>query len=256
MLRNEKKDAALQGKTGKGVLYIIATPIGNLKDITLRALEVLKGVDIIACEDTRHTLKLIAHYGIENKLISYFEHNKVKRSNQLVDLLKSGSSVALVTDSGTPGISDPGFVLTRLARQNEIEIVPVPGACALIAALSASAVSADSFIFEGFLPPKQVARRKKLFLLKEEKRTVVFYESTHRLIKTFCDIKDIWGDIAICVCKELTKLYEEIKSAKISELMNYFSGVRQKGEFVIIIPKQKPERGLADYKIEEENPEL
>ncbi|MFH1856928.1 MAG: 16S rRNA (cytidine(1402)-2'-O)-methyltransferase [Candidatus Omnitrophota bacterium] len=223
----------------EGTLYVTATPIGNLKDITLRALEILKEVDLIACEDTRKTAGLLSHYGIQNKLISYFEYNKVGRSRQLIDFLKQGQNIALVTDAGTPGISDPGFLITRLANEENIKIVSVPGPCAFIAALSISGVATDRFIFEGFLPPKQVARRKKLAVLKEEKCTLIFYESTHRLLKALTDIKEVFGDIVICVAKELTKLYEDIKKDKVSELLNYFIGDKVKGEFVIIIPKQK-----------------
>lgn len=226
-------------KPSGAALYIVATPIGNLNDITLRALEILKSVDLIACEDTRQTLKLLNHYGIKKKLLSYFEHNKIRRSSQLIDILKRGSSVALVTDGGTPAISDPGFLITKLAKEEGIKVIPVPGPCAFVAALSASGVPTDRFVFEGFLPPKQVSRCKKLTLLKEENRTIIFYESTHRLIKTLCDIKDVFGDITICVAKELTKIYEEIKSGVVSELLTYFSGEKQKGEFIIIIPKRK-----------------
>lgn len=223
----------------QAALYIVATPIGNLNDITLRALEILKSVDLIACEDTRQTLKLLNHYGIKKKLLSYFEHNKIRRSSQLIDILKRGSSVALVTDGGTPAISDPGFLVTKVAKEEGIKVIPVPGPCAFVAALSASGVPTDRFVFEGFLPSKQVGRCKKLTLLKEENRTIIFYESTHRLIKTLSDIKDVFGDITICVAKELTKIYEEIKSGVVSELLTYFSGEKQKGEFIIIIPKRK-----------------
>lgn len=234
--QNRPRTTKMPGE--EGILYMVATPIGNLKDITLRALEILKSVSIIACEDTRLTSKLLAHYGIKKRLISYFEYNKLKRSRQLIELLKDGQSIALVTDSGTPAISDPGFYITREASREGIRISPVPGPSALIAALSVSGMPTDRFIFEGFLPPKQIARRKKLFLLKEEKRTIIFYESTYRLSKTLSDIKDIFGDIIICICKELTKVYEEAKRDKVSELLDYFSGVKQRGEFVIIIPKR------------------
>jgi 16S rRNA (cytidine1402-2'-O)-methyltransferase len=222
-----------------GTLYVVATPIGNLKDITLRAVEVLRKVDIIACEDTRFTSKLLTHYGIRKKLFSYFEHNKIRRSRQLIDLLRQGKQIALVTDAGTPAISDPGFYITRLASSEGIKISPVPGPSALICALSASGMPSDKFVFEGFLPTKQIARRRRLSLLKEEKRNIIFYESTHRLSKTLLDIKGIFGDIIIAVCKELTKIYEEIKRDKVSELLNYFRGTKQKGEFVVIIPRQK-----------------
>jgi len=229
----------MENKRKLGILYVVATPIGNLKDITLRALDILKSVDLIACEDTRQTAKLLFRYGIKKKLISYFEHNKVKRSQELICYLKEGKKIALVTDSGTPGISDPGFFITRLAQEEDIKISPLPGPCALIAALSGSGLPTDKFVFEGFLPPKEIARRKRLSLLKEEERTIIFYESTHRLQKTLSDIKDIFGDIDICVAKELTKVYEEIKIDKASEIIEFFSGQRQKGEFVIIIPKKK-----------------
>lgn len=228
----------IEKNLSEAALYIVATPIGNLGDITLRALEVLKNVELIACEDTRQTAKLLNHYGIHKKLLSYYEHNKIGRSAQLIDFLKRGSSVALVTDAGTPGISDPGFLIIKLAKEEGIKVIPVPGPCAFIAALSASGAPTDRFAFEGFLPPKQVGRRKKLTLLKEEERTIIFYESTHRLIKTLSDIKDVFGDINICVAKELTKIYEEIKNSRVSELMVYFTGEKQRGEFVIIIPRR------------------
>jgi 16S rRNA (cytidine1402-2'-O)-methyltransferase len=223
----------------RGTLYIVATPIGNLKDITLRALDILRSVEAIACEDTRQTGKLLAHYGIKKNLISYFEYNKIRRSQQLIGLLKNGHSIALVTDSGTPAISDPGFYIARLASAEGIRISPVPGPSALTAALSASGVPTDRFVFEGFLPPKKTARRNKLASLKKEKRTIIFYESPHRLKKTLFDVKDIFGDITICICRELTKIYEEVKKNKVSELLDYFSGEKQRGEFVVIIPKDK-----------------
>src|SRR3989344_8766265 len=163
------------------MLYIVSTPIGNLKDITFRAVETLKNVDLIAAEDTRHTQILTRHYQIDTPLTSYFEHNQFKKGGYLLELLKGGKDIALVTDAGTPGISDPGYHLIRLAKENDIPIVVVPGATALIAALSLSGLSAHNFIFEGFLPVKSGARRKKLEELKDESRTVIFYESPHRL---------------------------------------------------------------------------
>lgn len=225
---------------------MVATPIGNLEDITLRALEVLKNVEVIACEDTRQTAKLLSHYGIKKKLLSYFEHNKIKRSLQLIELLKDNKSVALVSDAGTPAISDPGFFITRAAVEEGLKVSPLPGASALTAALSVSGITADKFFFEGFLPPKQTARKNRLRLLKNEKHTLVFYESKYRLVKTLLDIKDVFGDINICVCRELTKIYEEIKKGAVSELLGYFNDEKLRGEFVVIIPNFQREKRSSD----------
>ena len=217
------------------MLYIISTPIGNLKDITLRAIEVLKEVDLIAAEDTRHTRILTNHYGIDTPLTSYFEHNKFKKSEYLLKILKEGQDVALVTDAGTPGISDPGYRLIKLVQENEIPMTVVPGACALIAGLCLSGLPTDSFIFEGFLPNKSAARRRKLECLKEEKRTIIFYESPYRVVKTLKDIKDVLGDPVVACTREITKKFEEVKRCRAGELEEHFTETKPKGEFVLLV---------------------
>lgn len=187
------------------MLYIVSTPIGNLQDITLRALEVLKSVDIIAAEDTRHTKMLLTHFQINTPLTSYFEHNEIKKSEYLLGLLKEGKNIALVTDAGTPGISDPGYRLICLAKENQVSLTVVPGVCALIAALSLSALPTDSFVFSGFLPVKSVGRRKKLAEYKDDTRTLIFYESPHRILKTLQDIEAVLPDWQVVAAREMTK---------------------------------------------------
>jgi len=216
------------------MLHIVSTPIGNLKDITLRALETLKAVDLIAAEDTRHTRRLLQHYGIEIPLTSYFEHNKLKKADTLIGMLKQGKNIALVTDAGTPGISDPGYHLIRLAKQNGIAMTVVPGACALIAALTASGLPPDRFTFLGFLPVKQKARQDKLREACAGQGTVIFYESPHRLVKTLKDIRDVTQVREVVCARELTKKFEEIKSGTPGELAEYFLKHKPRGEFVLL----------------------
>ena len=216
------------------MLYIVSTPIGNLKDITLRALDTLKSVDLIAAEDTRHTKILLDAYAIDKPLTSFFEHNQAKKAEQLLGFLKSGKSVALVSDAGTPGISDPGFVMVRLAKENNIPITVIPGACACIAALTASGLPAHRFLFEGFLPPKGGARRNRLAALKESEATLIFYESPHRVLKTLKDIQEVWDDPVVVVARELTKKFEEIRREKASELIAHFIQHEPRGEFVLL----------------------
>ena len=215
-------------------LYIVATPIGNLSDITIRAIETLKKVDFIACEDTRHTKILLSHYNIKKTLISYFEHNKVKRSEQIVKLLKEGKDVALVSDAGTPGISDPGYRVIRDAIDSDIKVIAIPGANAAITALSASGAPTDRFAFEGFLPNKTTARKKKLLSLRGESRTIILYESPHRLLKSLSDIKETLGDIELVIAREITKKFEEIKRGKTDFLIEYFTMNKPRGEFVLV----------------------
>lgn len=217
------------------MLYIVSTPIGNLKDITFRAIETLKAVDLIAAEDTRHTKILTDHYGITTHQTSYFEHNQIKKADYLLGLLREGKNIALVTDAGTPGISDPGYYLIRLARENDIPIAVIPGPTALIAALSLSGLPAHNFVFEGFLPVKSGGRRKKLEELRDEKRTVIFYESPHRLVKTLRDIAEILGDREVVIARELTKKFEEIKKAPASDLIKHFTQHKPRGEFVLLL---------------------
>lgn len=216
------------------MLYIVSTPIGNLKDISLRALEVLKEADLIAAEDTRQTRKLTQHYGINTPLTSYFEHNKLKKGDFLLGLLKQGQKIALVSDAGTPGISDPGYHLINLAIKNNIPLTAIPGSTALIVALSLSGMPTHKFVFEGFLPPKEVGRRKRLGELSQETRTIVMYESPHRLLKCLKDISEVLNDPIVACCRELTKKFEEIKRAKASVLLEYFNKNKPRGEFVLI----------------------
>lgn len=217
------------------MLYIVATPIGNLKDITLRALETLKSVDLIAAEDTRHTRKLLAHYDIHIPLTSYFEHNKIAKAAYLIKVLKDGKEIALVSDSGTPGISDPGFAIIRLALKNNIPVISIPGPCALIAALVVSGKPTHKFVFEGFLPSKQSARKKRLKALLPEERTVIIYESPHRILKTLEDMREVFGEKEIVIAREMTKKFEELKRGKVSECARYFAENSPRGEFIIIL---------------------
>lgn len=217
------------------MLYIVSTPIGNLKDITLRALEILKEVDLIACEDTRHTRKLTSHYGIKTPLTSYFEYNKLTKGEYLIKLLKEGKDVALVSDSGTPGISDPGFSLIKLAIDNLIPISVVPGPVGLIAALVLSGKPTHKFIFEGFLSNKRAARIKRLKELSTQDRTIVLYESPHRLVKLFEDILEALGDREVVCARELTKKFEEVKRDRTSRLLEHFRNIKPKGEFIVIL---------------------
>ncbi|MBU4589503.1 MAG: 16S rRNA (cytidine(1402)-2'-O)-methyltransferase [Candidatus Omnitrophica bacterium] len=218
-----------------GKLFIVATPIGNLKDITFRAVETLKEVDLIACEDTRHTKKLLSHYGITTPTTSYFEHNKVRKGEYLTRLLSEGRTIALVSDSGTPGISDPGFKIINLAIQSEIPVTVIPGPSAIIAALVESGMPTDSFIFQGFLSNKGAKRRKQILALKKEKRTIILYESPHRVLKTLADILDILGDREIAIARELTKIFEETLRLKASMAIQHLTKHSPRGEFTLII---------------------
>lgn len=218
-----------------GTLYIVATPIGNLEDITLRALRILKEVDIIAAEDTRHTQKLLSKYNIRTPLTSYHDHNKEEKGPVIVAKLLEGENVALVSDAGTPGISDPGYFLINLAADRKIKIVPIPGATAAVAALSISGLPTDRFVFEGFLPSKQTGRRKRLMELKNEQRTLVFYEAPHRIINAIEDMLSILGDRKAVVTRELTKIHEEAMRGSLSEILDRLNKGIFKGEFTIII---------------------
>ena len=215
-----------------GNLYTIATPIGNLEDITFRAINTLKEVDIIACEDTRHTLKLLNHYEISKPLISYHQHSKVSKIDRLIKELETGKNIAIVTDAGTPGISDPGQVLINKAVEMGIRVIPIPGPSAVITALSAAGVPTDSFVFLGFLPHKK-GRKTIIESFKDEKRTIVFYESPHRIEKLLGELKDVLEDRKIVVARELTKMFEEILKGTVSEVQEKLKII--KGEFVVII---------------------
>jgi len=217
------------------MLYIVSTPIGNLKDITFRAVETLKSVDLIAAEDTRHTKILTSCYGIQTPLTSYFQHNRIAKGEYLIKLLKEGKDIALVSDAGTPGISDPGAHIIKLALQNKIPITAVPGPSAFLTALVVSGKPADKFLYEGFLPSKPGARKNRLKKLSGGDRTIIFYESPHRILKTLADISEVFGDVQIACCRELTKKFEEIKRKKVSEVIKDLESKSPRGEFVIII---------------------
>jgi|TARA_B110000467_G_scaffold83120_1_gene75000 16S rRNA (cytidine1402-2'-O)-methyltransferase len=220
-----------------GVLYVVATPIGNLGDMTRRAVEVLGLVDVIASEDTRVTRRLLTHFDIENRCVSYHDKNEQYRSEELVNSLIDGNSVALVSDAGTPCISDPGYRIVNLAKQSGIEVVSVPGPSAVTAALSISGLPTDHFFFEGFLPKKK-GRQTRFKFLKSLEASVVVYESPMRIIKTLNDISTFMGDIRIVsVCREITKKFEETFMGTIGDAITYFSQKNPKGEFVIVIAK-------------------
>ncbi len=218
----------------KETLYIVSTPIGNMEDITLRALRILKEVDIIAAEDTRHTGLLLKHFGIKNRLESYHDYNKTKKLPFLLNQLVKGNSIAVVSDAGTPGISDPAYNLVKGALEASVPVVSVPGATAVIAGLSVSGLPTDRFVFEGFLPAKK-GRKKRLTSLSTEPRTIILYEAPHRLLRTLSDILEMLGDRSIVICRELTKKFEEILRGSVSEILEIFSSGKIKGEFVLII---------------------
>ena len=219
----------------KGTLYIVSTPIGNLEDITLRALKVLKDVDVIAAEDTRRSSKLLTHYGISKPLISYWGEKEKVRSTEILERLHAGQSVALISDAGTPGISDPGAVLIRKALEEAIDVVSVPGVTALIAALSVSGISTDEFTFMGFLPARKSQRQKVLKDLSYEQRTLVFYEAPHRILETLSDMEEIFGERKTVVIKEISKIYEEVIRGNISEVFRALEKTTIAGEYVIVM---------------------
>jgi len=222
-----------------GKLYIVPTPIGNLDDITLRAINVLKEVDLILAEDTRTSGKLLKHFEIGTQMQSHHMHNEHKMVDRIVERLKSGETIALISDAGTPAISDPGFLLTRACIQNNIEVDCLPGATAFVPALVNSGLPNDKFIFEGFLPIKK-GRQTRLELLSAESRTMIFYESPHKLIKTLTQFAEYFGkDRQISVSRELTKMYEETVRGTITELIEYFTTKPPKGEFVIVVGGKK-----------------
>ena len=218
-----------------GILYIVSTPIGNLEDITLRALRVLKEVDLIAAEDTRRTRQLLSHYGIHKPLLSYHEHNRRMREESLLEELRRGRNIALVTDAGTPEISDPGENLVRRAVQESIPLIPVPGPSALVAALSVSGLPTESFLFYGFLPPKPPARQKFLLSLKDRPETLIFYESPRRLRSFLEDTFRFLGDRQVMVGREITKLYEEVYRGTVSEVLKELGEEEVKGEVTIVL---------------------
>ncbi len=216
-------------------LYLVSTPIGNLEDITLRALRVLKEVDLIACEDTRHTRRLLDHFGISKPTISYHEHNELKRAEELAERLARGESIAVVTDAGTPGISDPAYRIVTAAIERGIEVTPVPGATAMIAGLVTSGLPTDSFLFAGFLPSKKQARRARLGELKSERATLVFYETPHRIREALVDVREILGDRQAAVARELTKLHEQFIRGAVSDIIAHFDANEPRGEMTLVI---------------------
>lgn len=234
-----------------GNLYIISTPIGNLEDITLRALRILKEVDFIAAEDTRHSAKLLNHYGISKPLISYWSEKEKVRSDEIIEKLKSGMSVALISDSGTPGISDPGAVLIKKAIEEDLNIIPVPGPSAVIAALSASGISAEEFTFIGFLPPKESHRQKRLKELSLEMRTLIFYEAPHRIFETLADMEEILGPRNAALVKEISKIHEEIIRGSFTDIVDALENRTIAGEYVIIVEGKTKESLTADEALDE-----
>jgi 16S rRNA (cytidine1402-2'-O)-methyltransferase len=232
-----------------GTLYLVATPIGNLADITHRALHVLRDVAVIACEDTRHTRKLLQHYALDTKTISYHEHNEQQRAAELIELLQQGSDVAVVSDAGTPAISDPGFRLVRAAIETGITVVPVPGPSALISALIAAGLPTDEFFFGGFLPARSNARRARLDELRSVPGTLIFYEAPHRLAASLKDAYEVLGERAAVVARELTKLHEEIRRGRLSELAEHYNSVEQpRGEIVLLIDRTNLAQATAEAK--------
>ena len=231
-----------------GRLFLVATPIGNLEDVTLRALRVLKEVDLIACEDTRHTARLLAHYGITTPRQSYHEHNEAARTAQLVELLRQGKNVALVADAGTPLVSDPGRTLVSACRREGIEIVPIPGASAAITALAASGLSTETFFFAGFLPPRSSARKQALEKLSGIPASLVFYEAPHRLLSALADMSAILGPRQACLARELTKVHEEWLSGTLPEILQQLDGrPRILGEITLVIEGNKQAPAVANH---------
>jgi 16S rRNA (cytidine1402-2'-O)-methyltransferase len=239
-----------------GILYIVATPIGNLEDITLRALRVLKEVDVVAAEDTRHTQILLSHYDIHTPLTSYHEHNEKTKSQQLVTRLARGQNVALVSDAGTPAISDPGFRLIAQAIRAGVRIIPVPGASALTAVLSASGLPTDRFVFEGFLPARKTQRRERLQTLRDETRTLIFYEAPHRLKDTLGDIRELLGNREAVLAREVSKIHEEFLRGPVSELVRALGSGDIRGEVTLIISGSSGLPGVSEDRLKAEILEL
>lgn len=225
----------------KGTLYLVATPIGNLQDITLRAINTLKEVELIAAEDTRQTIKLLNHFEIKKPLVSYYEHNKIVKGNHLIEQLQQGKDIALVSDAGTPGISDPGEDLVRLCIENEIKVTMIPGPVAAVTGMVISGLPTGRFVFEGFLPMNKRTRQERLKQLRDETRTIIFYEAPHKLPYTLKDMYNAWGERKIALARELTKRYEEVIRCNLSEAMERYQVEAPKGEFVVIIEGQDEE---------------
>ena len=238
------------------MLYVVATPIGNLEDITLRALRVLREVDVIAAEDTRHTRKLLDRHDIHTPLTSYHEHNERTKAATLVRRLEAGESVALVSDAGTPAISDPGYRLVRAATENGVPVTPVPGVSAATAALSVCGLATDRFVFEGFLPAKRHRRKETLRELQDDDRTLVFYEAPHRIRESLADMHEILGDRAVAVGRELTKVHEELLRGTLSQVVAELGGPARRGEFVVVVAGQDEALPVSEEMLRSEIAEL
>jgi 16S rRNA (cytidine1402-2'-O)-methyltransferase len=227
-------DADQKNHVSPGTLYVVSTPIGNLEDMTYRAVKVLSQVDLIAAEDTRTSGVLLKRYEIHKPMVSYYNYNEARRTPELIERLKAGASIALIADAGTPGISDPAYRIVHVALAENIPVVPIPGASAVLAALVVAGLPMERFVFEGFLPVKK-GRSTRLRELKSEQRTMVFYESPHRLLRTLRDLQETFGNRPAAVARELTKKFEETRRGKLSELLDHFSRASIKGEFVIVL---------------------
>ncbi|MBR3039520.1 MAG: 16S rRNA (cytidine(1402)-2'-O)-methyltransferase [Lachnospiraceae bacterium] len=229
-----------------GILYLCATPIGNLEDMTFRVLETLKSVDLIAAEDTRNSIKLLNHFEIKTPMTSYHEFNKFEKAETLIAKLKEGLNIALITDAGTPAISDPGEVLVKRAHEEGITVTSLPGCCALITALTLSGLSTRRFSFEGFLPSEKKDRREILDALKSEERTILLYEAPHHLKKTLEELHETLGDRKITLCRELTKKFEEVKVTTLSEVIAFYEANEPKGEYVLVVEGKSREERMAE----------
>lgn len=241
----DKGEENMEKSAGK--LFLVATPIGNLEDMTFRAVECLKQADLIACEDTRHSRILLDHYEIRTRTTSYHEHNKYEKAAELVLQMQKGARIAVITDAGTPGISDPGEELVKQARQAGLEVTSLPGASAVITALSMSGLSSRRFVFEGFLPADKKERAQAWDRLKGETRTIVIYEAPHRIKKTLQELQNALGERQIRICRELTKKYEEVLAFSVSEARQYFEQTEPKGEMVVLV------EGISEEAVREES---
>lgn len=233
-----------------GTLYIVATPIGNLEDMTFRAIRILKEVDLIAAEDTRHSRKLLSHYGIATRMTPYHDHNEQLKTDYLLEKLLEGQNIAIITDAGTPCIADPGYRIAKAAAEKGIKTVPIPGASAIAAALSASGLPSDRFAFEGFLPPKQGKRKTRLLEFRDDSRVIIFYEAPHRLAATLSDMAEILGCREVVIARELTKIHEELRHGTPAELLEHYSSQTVKGEIVILLSPSTGQSTASEYDLD------